>query len=294
MEKKFGPIHFIPGENRGKYPFCNSIYIEGAGILIDPASDRARLEALRDGPGVKEVWLTHWHEDHFMHLDLFEERPLVLPALETEPFTNIETFMDWYGLQDEELRGHWRKLLDEVFHYRVRKPGRTFAGGERMELGTVTAEVLHTPGHTPGHLAFSFPEAGVLFLGDYDLTPFGPWYGDRDSSIDETIASVRRLQEVPARIWLGGHEKGLFESQPGDAWDRYLEVIDRREGKLTAYLNRPRTMEEIIEQWIVYRRPREPRPYYEFGERAIMGKHLERLISKGKVQQDGLRYALAD
>ena len=37
-EKHFGPIWFIPGENKGKYPFCHSIYIEGPGILIDPAS----------------------------------------------------------------------------------------------------------------------------------------------------------------------------------------------------------------------------------------------------------------
>jgi len=39
----FGPIRFIPGENRGKYPFCHSLYIDGVGILIDPASDRDRL-----------------------------------------------------------------------------------------------------------------------------------------------------------------------------------------------------------------------------------------------------------
>jgi len=43
-EKHFGPVWFIPGENKGKYPFCHSVYIEGECILIDPASDRNRLE----------------------------------------------------------------------------------------------------------------------------------------------------------------------------------------------------------------------------------------------------------
>ena len=69
-ERCFGPIRFLPGENRGKYPFCHSLYIDGAGILIDPASDRDRLKGLHKNGGVREVWLSHWHEDHFMHLDL--------------------------------------------------------------------------------------------------------------------------------------------------------------------------------------------------------------------------------
>ena len=47
QERCFGPVRFIPGENHGKYPFCHSVYIEGAGILIDPASDRERLKRLR-------------------------------------------------------------------------------------------------------------------------------------------------------------------------------------------------------------------------------------------------------
>ena len=54
-EQHFGPVRFIPGENRGKYPSCHSLFIEGAGILIDPASDRERLVRLRETQGVKMV-----------------------------------------------------------------------------------------------------------------------------------------------------------------------------------------------------------------------------------------------
>ena len=41
MEHKFGPIVFIPGDNSGNYPNCNSLYVEGdVRILIDPASQQ--------------------------------------------------------------------------------------------------------------------------------------------------------------------------------------------------------------------------------------------------------------
>jgi len=284
-EKHFGPVWFIPGENRGRYPFCHSVYVEGPGVLIDPASDRRRLEELASGPGVREVWLSHWHEDHFMHLDLFEDLPLVIHELETEPLSDPELFMDWYGMDDPVQRKWWRAVLHSQFHYRPRRPARTFRGGERLSLGGVAVEVLHVPGHTPGHLAFWFEGPGVLFMGDYDLGKFGPWYGDRDSSIEATVESAHRLRELPARVWMTGHEEGLFEADPGPAWERWLGVIFEREQKLLDYLDRPRTLEEIVGQWIVYRKPREPKAFFEYGERALMQKHLERLVREGRVEE---------
>ena len=43
-KRKFGPLKVIPGKNQGRYPYCHSIYIEEAGVLIDPGSDRERLQ----------------------------------------------------------------------------------------------------------------------------------------------------------------------------------------------------------------------------------------------------------
>ncbi len=43
-----------------------------------------------------------------------------------------------------------------------------------------------------------YPDNDILFLGDYDLTPFGPWYGDVESSIEQTISSINMLQQIPA------------------------------------------------------------------------------------------------
>ena len=163
-EKRFGPLLFIPGENRGRYPNCHSVYIESDKILIDPASDRERLIQLRENPGVKAVWLTHWHEDHFIHLDLFDNVPLFTSEQDAPPLSNIEVFMDSYGMDDDHEREYWRRILEKDFHFRPRRPKHFLRGGDIIHLKTGTVEVIGTPGHTPGHLSFFFPDPGVLLL----------------------------------------------------------------------------------------------------------------------------------
>lgn len=292
-ERSFGPVRWIPGANGGKYPFCHSIYVEGAGVLIDPASDRNRLKRLRQEEDVREVWLSHWHEDHIMHLDLFDDLPFRISEADAPPLAGLEAFLDAYGMPEGEDRQHWRKLMLDQFHFRPRRPEGYLRRGERIDLGSVTVELIPTPGHTPGHMAFFFVEPRVLFLGDYDLTSFGPWYGDSDSRIPDVIASVETLRRIPAEVWIAGHGRGLFEEDPEGLWDRYLEVVYTRERKLLELLaQRPRTMEEIVEAWIVYGRPREPKAFFAFGERAIMGKHLEDLMERGKVVREGDRFVL--
>jgi hydroxyacylglutathione hydrolase len=291
-EKSVGPLRFISGRNKGKYPYCNSVYVEGAGILIDPGADPERLKALRDGPGVREIWLSHWHEDHIAQLGLFEGVPFRQMEIEAEPLANLEAFLDWYGIADEEYRRFWRIELVQKFGYRPRRASSFFQAGEVIDLQSCSVEVVLTPGHTPGHTAFYFREAQVLFMGDYDLTRFGPWYGDRDSSIERTIDSVKRLRAFPARTWLTSHEDGLFEQDPGALFDLYVGVIDEREAKLIDFLSAPRTLRQIVEQWIIYRKPREPKAFFEWGEAALIGKHLERLIRSGVAVLEDDRYRL--
>jgi len=288
--RTFGPVRFIPGPNKGKYPHCHSLFIEGAGILIDPASDRQRLAALRDNHAIRAVWLSHWHEDHFMHLDLFDDVPLAMHAADAPFLENMESFLDGYGITDTKTRKAWKPLLEDIFHFRPRQPDLLLEENQALPLGSVTIDILHTPGHTPGHLCFFFREPEVLFLGDYDLTPFGPYYGDRDASIADTKASVRRMQRRPARVWLTCHEKGVFEAAPAAVWNNYLDVIRQRRNALLAHLAEPRSMNDIVAAWIAYKRPREPLAFYRQAEQSLMTKHLEELMHEGRVVLEEKKY----
>lgn len=120
--KRFGPVWFVPGRNRGKYPHCHSVYIEGAGVLIDPASDHAILSELRQGPGVKEIWLSHWHEDHLTYLEIFEDLPFKVSQKDAPPLADLETFLDWYEMDEPATRNMWRQRMLDHFHYQPRIP----------------------------------------------------------------------------------------------------------------------------------------------------------------------------
>ena len=289
-EKHFGPVWFIPGENKGQYHYCHSIYIEDAGVLIDPSSDRDRLLEISRQKGVKEIWLSHWHEDHFMHLDLFDDIPLCMMAPDAAPLSDLETLMNSYGL-DEEYKEDWRPMFADIFHFKPRKPARFLQDQEWIDLPSTRVKVIGAPGHTPGHMALFFEEPNLLFLGDYDLSKFGPWYGDVNSSIAQTIDSVNKLKKIPASTWITSHEQGIFEHEPGELWDKYLDVINIRENKLLTLLEKPKTFSEIVQACIVYRKPREPKYFFEFGEKAHMKKHIEKLLDEDRIVLEGDRYA---
>lgn len=293
-DRQFGRLRFVCGESRGKYPFNHSLYIEGsqARAIIDPACSLEKLKSLRDKEGVDMVWLSHWHEDHFHYMYLFDNSSLWISERDFPPLTDIEIFLDWYGVSDERSYTYWKKVMKDEFNFQPQHEAHFIRDEEEIDLGQVKVQAIATPGHTPGHLSFFFREEEILFLGDYDLTSFGPWYGDVYSDIDETIKSIRRLKQIPAKKWIACHGDGLFEENPGKLWDNYENIIYERERKILEFLRQPRTLKEISAAWLIYGKPREPLEFFEFGERALLKKHLERMIKMEMVDVDSGRYIM--
>jgi hydroxyacylglutathione hydrolase len=291
--KRFGRLVFIPGINEGRYPFCNSLFIDdGKKVIIDPGSDEAVLTNLDREGGLDIIVSSHYHEDHFTYNYLFPEAELYVHKDEVACYQSIESFLDYAGLKGTVFEHHWRDVAITTFHYRERTPSLLFDDGDILNFGKTKMEVIHTPGHTVGHCSFYFPDEGVLFLGDLDLSQFGPWYGDRVSDIDKTIESVHKLMKVPADIYISSHEVGIIEGPISNLAEQYLSVINTREKDLLHSLDKPQTLDEIIHQWIIYKKPREPRWMYEFMEGATIQKHLDRLIKKGIVGFTGVNYHL--
>ena len=68
-------------------------------------------------------------------------------------------------------------------------------------------EVLHAPGHSPGHLAFYWPERRALFAGDAVATwpEFAAGWPAFTLNAKQHRASLRRMAELDAEIVAVGH-----------------------------------------------------------------------------------------
>jgi glyoxylase-like metal-dependent hydrolase (beta-lactamase superfamily II) len=124
-------------------------------LIVDPGDEADRILAAVDelGVGVDAILLTHTHFDHVGAVAPVARprgAPVYCPELETFVLADINRFVPFAGFGPFEDYD-----ADE-----------TVAGGERLQLAGMDIEVLHTPGHSPGHVTYAIEEEGALFSGD--------------------------------------------------------------------------------------------------------------------------------
>ena len=281
-----GPVKLIRGHG---YPFCHSLYVEGEKTaLADSSCDSEKLQALRRDKRVDLLLCSHAHEDHLGGNYLFPEALFMAHANEAPYLADIEYWLTMFDLTAEE-KDVWRDFLRDVCHYVPRQVDRNLKDGDILDLGGVTIEVVHTPGHTSGHCAFYIREEKILYTADLDLMKAGPYYGDCSSDIEDTIRSLARLKTYDVEIYLTAHGRGVYEGNP-EYLDRYEEVIFIREKKLLAFLAEgPKTLEQIARERIIYGDRSITGASWDLiiSERNMMAKHLARLSAQGVVSRRG-------
>ena len=84
------------------------------------------------------------------------------------------------------------------------KPDRLLVDGDTIDLGERTIQVLHTPGHSPGHLCFWEDEKGYLYSGDlvYEGTLFANYPSTDPQSY---LTSLEKIADLPIKQLLPGH-----------------------------------------------------------------------------------------
>ncbi len=275
-------IWLVEGGKGGRYPCAHSLYVrDGGGYLVDAGSDAAEIERLRREEGIAAVVMTHYHEDHFPFLALLPDTEVWSSTADAPALESLETLLAWYGVPGTEWEAFYRNLFAEKFPFTPRKVARKIADGEELRFGDTRAIAVVAPGHTPGHLCLHFPDDGILFLGDYDLTEFGPWYGDAPCGIGEFRRSAQRLAGIAAEVFVVSHEGPVHRGPIAGKMDAYLAVIDRREESLREFLREPRTRGGIISRRLIYG-PGHDGPWFDYGEWALLSKHLSGMIARGE------------
>ncbi len=127
------------------------------GVFIDPGGETDKLMKVANGLGVtiKEVWLTHGHLDHAGAADEVRE---LTGAKVIGPHKDDQWLMD-------DIKEQWIKYGVTDGPRNV-VPDRYLNDGDTLTLGDETFHVVHTPGHTPGHVVIYNENIRLAFVGD--------------------------------------------------------------------------------------------------------------------------------
>ena len=127
-----------------------------AGAVVDPGGDLDRIvaEAARRGVRIEKILLTHGHIDHAGATAELAER-LGVPV---EGPQREDAF--WI----EQLPAQSRMF--GLPAARAFTPDRWLEDGDRVTVGGIELQVIHAPGHTPGHVVFFDPGSRVAIVGD--------------------------------------------------------------------------------------------------------------------------------
>lgn len=284
----WGAVRVYLGDRSGKYPDGNQVIVQGPDLRV--AFDTP-LVANRIGADFDEVDLVilgHVHEDHMAGLHRVPQARVQVHE------ADLAAAQSWAGLCAHY--GYAQPVLDELhgmivadFHYHPRPDATAYTDGTVWALGGgVRIRAHHLPGHTSGHCALVVESEGLAFIGDIDLTGFGPYYGDATSSLSQFRQSLRAVAELDARVWVTSHHRAVVSDRAQFLTDlqRFVAKIDERSDKLLGYLqDGPQTLEQLVARRLLY-----PvgfhLPYVESAERNSIRMHLQELAGAGRVAQD--------
>jgi glyoxylase-like metal-dependent hydrolase (beta-lactamase superfamily II) len=152
-------------------------------------------QAAEKGLDVIGLWLTHGHFDHFAD-----------HAVVRQKFPGARILL--HPL--DELKAQHPDVQTRMFQIPLvippLKADAQVSDNQKLKIGALEVVVMHTPGHSPGHVVYYLPKEQVLVGGDLIIGGSIGRTDLPDSDPEQMVASVRRVMSLPAvtRL-LGGH-----------------------------------------------------------------------------------------
>lgn len=284
----FGRVSVFLGDKSGKYPDGNQVLIRGTDTRAALDTPIVSNVIGSEFDASELVVLGHVHEDHMAGLHRLPHAKVYAPMADLPAIQSWEGFTSVMGMESAALQAEVLEQFQRNFFYTPRPDAQGYEDGACWELGGSRIRAFHMPGHTAGHTVLLIEPEGVAFIGDIDLTGFGPYYGDACSSLKDFRRTLQRLPDVPAKVWVTSHHRGVYTDR--EVFLRDLQAFEaklqEREERLLNMLEPgPQTLVQLVQQRLLY-----PQGFYapwvESAETRTIARHLEELLAAGRVQQD--------
>lgn len=160
------------------------------GAIVDPGGDTGRVlaQAQKAGVTIEKLLITHAHIDHAgATAQLARELGIPIEGPQRE-----DQF--WIDLLPEQ-GARYGFAPAEAF-----VPDRWLEHGDTVTVGNLSLNVVHCPGHTPGHVVFFESQSQVAFVGD---VLFQGSVGRTDFPRGDHATLIRSITE---RLWPLGND----------------------------------------------------------------------------------------
>ncbi|MCY0875133.1 MAG: MBL fold metallo-hydrolase [Firmicutes bacterium] len=175
------------------------VSLGSAALLIDAGfgcndnTDRIVRTVAQKHLQIQAIYLTHGHRDHV----------LGAPALSAR----LGCSLHCHPLEKALIEQTWRRALGSPQRDETSTAPliADLTAGVTGRLASARFRVLHTPGHSHGHIALWFADSGDVFTGD-TIVPSGTvWIGPPDGHMTDYLGSLEQLLGLGASVAHTGH-----------------------------------------------------------------------------------------
>ena len=253
-------------DNFAGLPGSNAFYVVGrdGAVFIDTGYDHEGDHAIRTAlwretgsPTIVQIIAMHRHADHAGGAALLHRETGAPIACHPA---------DRKAIEDE----HLQERADV---------GRELVGGESIDLGGMTLQVSHAPGHTPGSLAVLIPERGALFTTDTVLANSTTAIGEQGDMADY-LRTIKGFQQISPKVIYPGHGGPIEDTA---SWlDFLVKHREKREAQLLEEIAGGRNTVPVLGAFLY--------PKLDTPKKAAMGQGqvrsmLRKLIAEGRVRE---------
>lgn len=236
-------------------------YANGMGDFLVKLLDKEQNQ-------LKYIFITHFHYDHVGNADMLKKRygaklvchPLDKPIIEDPLIVTRPENITRFGLTPEQLLEDFNlkpgeslglsdpEIIKKYWYFPV-EVDLEVQDGDVLEVGGLRLEVVHLPGHAPGHVGIWNEASRTLYSGDllHYPTPLGPYpIGDAKAH----WRSIQRCLDMKPALLLEGHGLSSYseassrrrllhmQAQQKDTRERIHFVLSREK--------RPMTIAEVL------------------------------------------------
>jgi glyoxylase-like metal-dependent hydrolase (beta-lactamase superfamily II) len=206
-QQKGGHVHAFLIDDGAELTVIDTLFDTDAVRIIE------RIRGIgRSVEDLKHIVLTHAHRSHLGGLATLKElsgATVYSHEWEADIVAGERTAQPVTPVPMRPIRTYWRVYYLQLGAALGRGKHPPCPVDATLEDGDAVGpvRVIHTPGHTPGHLAFWWPERRILFAGDAIATypEFGPGWPAFTLNPTQHRVSLRRMADLDADVLAVGH-----------------------------------------------------------------------------------------